>query len=147
MENKFIASSFFPAAYPVTFALLALGLAIKGFSGMALILLLLAAVFCLVFAYSFRIYVIAENEFYTFNLLGTKSDVYLFDDMLKIYTLKGYETIGRFGSTRDIQAVILKIQMIDGQIFEVNIDEVFSVVEFVDALREKLGEHKFEVLQ
>jgi hypothetical protein len=146
MENKFIASSFMPAAYPVTFGLLALGLAINGIVAMALILLLLAIASAVIFAYSFRIYVISQDEFFTANLFGTKTDVYLFDDMLKIYTLKGYETIGRFGSTKDYPAVILKIQMINGEIFVVNIDEVFSVAEFVDALREKLGEHKFEVL-
>ena len=36
--------------------------------------------------------------------------------------------------------------MLTGETFAVNVDEVFSVSEFIDALREKLGEHKFEVL-
>ena len=147
MENKFVASSVIPSAYGVTFALLSLGFLVKGYGPAALVLFVLAVIFSLIFASGFRIYVITDNEFDTVNLFGSKRDCYLFDDMLKVYTLKGYQTYYRIGGGgSDYDAVILKIQMISGEIYEIDVEEVFSLSEFVNALRDKLGEHKFQVL-
>jgi hypothetical protein len=111
---------------------------------LVLILTLVALIFFLQFAYAYRIYIITDEEFYISNLFGTKIDGYLFDEMIKIYTSRGIETVAQLERTYDSYEVsILKIQMKNGEIFKLNLNDVWNFIPLIEALREKLGEHMF----
>jgi hypothetical protein len=85
------------------------------------------------------------------NLFGTKADSIFFDDMVKIYTSKGIRTISFFNqwglnqraNYDSYEVDIIKIQMKNGEIFRLDMDQVWSSNDLLDALRKKPGEHMF----
>jgi hypothetical protein len=119
--------------------------------GFALFMAIPACIFLLIFVNGIRYYIIGGDEFRIEGVFGNKISAVLFDDMVKIYTLKTTHefSIGSRGfsggSIADsYEGLVLKIQMKSGEILKIDMEKVWSYNELGEALKEKLGEHRFE---
>ena len=144
MKKQFVGRSFGPLGFTILFLCLALGFAATGSYSFSLILILSACSFFLFFLFSFRLYTVTNDGFYVSNYFGMKFDEILFDEMVKLYTLRGFEG-SVYRGVGGYNTVILRIQLKSGEIFQLDMADVWSDDELLEALREELGEHMFEL--
>ena len=144
MKKQFAGSGFGPMGFVILFLCLALFFAVTGSYSFSLILILSACSFFLFFLFSFRVYTVTSDGFYISNYLGMNFGEILFDDMVKLYTLRGFEgSFYRGGG--GYNTVILRIQLKNREIFQLDMSEVWSDDELLEALQEELGEHMVDL--
>jgi hypothetical protein len=144
MKKQFLGSEFGPLGYVALFMAFAIAPLVMGKYLVAAFLVLVSCIFVAQFVYNFQVYVITDDEFYVANLLGTKFDSMLFTDMVRIYSSKGIQTVRTIKAYDSYEVGILKIQMKDGDIFKLNLDDVWNYIPLLEALHEKVGERMFD---
>jgi hypothetical protein len=143
MKKEFAASGAALLWVIISFAVLAFLLIVGGAYGPGLFLAFLTAISGLRFAWGYQKYVVNDEAFYIVNAVGTKIYEITFEDMVKIYTLKGMRSYSNRYDDGYEDGVILKIQMTSGEIFKLDLDTVRDGYGLMDALVEQLGEHRF----
>lgn len=142
MERRFAGNSWSTLVAAGFFALPALAF---GASGSFIGLMLFGAVavtMLLQYAYNYRQYVITDKEFYIADINGNKIDSVLFEDVVKLYTLKGYKDYSPLGmgDVDSYEASILKIQLKNGSVFRLDLDRVLYATDLLNALQEKAAQ-------